>query len=126
MNAPDKILFGLACISAMLFIANEMKLFADNCRPTVYMFTSACTLLFCATSSVPSIIAYHAGMLPEKNGLYSEYYLLLGLAIYAASRLVTATLNINTVACGLDTNHPTDDVTNSDGEHDDKENTEQP
>ncbi len=87
MNAPDKIMFGLACVLSLLFIASELKLFVDNARSHMYFISAALVAVFSLTSSIPSIIAYHAGRLPEDNGLYAEYYLLLAIAIYAGARL---------------------------------------
>ena len=90
MNAPDKILFGIACVAAMLFTVSELKLIVGTARKWLYTLSAALTLLLCATASIPSIIAYHAGRLPESNGLYFEYYFLLALAVYAAIRLFTS------------------------------------
>ena len=89
MNAPDKILFGIACVIAMVFTVSELKLIVGSARKVLYTLSAALTVLLCSTASIPSIIAFHAGRLPENNGLYFEYYFLLAMAIYAAIRLVT-------------------------------------
>lgn len=89
MNAPDKILFGLACISGMLFTVSELKLVVGTPRPAIYHISVASTILFGSASSIPSIIAHHAGRSPKQNGLYYEYYFILAMAIYAAIRLFT-------------------------------------
>ena len=90
MNAPDKLLFGIACVSAMLFTVSELKLIVGTARRTVYTLSAATTVLLCSSASIPSVIAFHAGRLPENNGLYFEYYFLLAMAIYAAIRLFTS------------------------------------
>lgn len=87
MNSPDKVLFGLACIFAMLFIVNEMKILVNNTRPAIYYLSSALAILFCASSSVPSIVACCIGKLPM-DGLFFEYIILLAIAIYCVDRLL--------------------------------------
>ena len=87
MNAPDKLLFGIACISSMLFAVSELKVAVGTARPSVYLLSAASTVLFGFTSAVPSVIAFHAGRLPEANGMYFEYYFILAMAVYAAIRL---------------------------------------
>ncbi len=87
MNAPDKLLFGLACVFSMLFIASELKVFAENPRPHIYLISASLTMALGLTSALPSVIAYHSGRLPKNNGLYFEYYLLLALALYSGVRL---------------------------------------
>lgn len=94
MNAPDKVLFGLACVFSMLFVASELKVFVGTARTPIYLIASALAAVLSATSAIPSIIAVHASKLPESNGLYMEYYLLLGIALYAGARLTISTLNI--------------------------------
>lgn len=86
MNAPDKVLFGFACVFSMLFIVSEMKLTIGSPRSWIYMASAASAALIGAVSSIPSIIAYHLNLLPENNGLYTEYYLILGISLYALSR----------------------------------------
>ena len=89
MNAPDKILFGLACVFGMLFGVSELKLVVGSPRPAIYHISVASTILFGSVASIPSIIAHHAGRLPEQSGAYYEYYFILAMAIYAAIRLFT-------------------------------------
>ena len=89
MNAPDKVLFGLACVFSMLFIASELKVFVGTARSSVFTFSASIASLLSAASSLPSIIAYHGGRLPENNGLYAEYYLLLAIALYGVACLVS-------------------------------------
>ena len=87
MNAPDKILLGIACVFSMIFIANDLKALVGTQRRSTYGIFAALTLLFASTASVPSIIAYHAKVLTTSDGIYFEYYLILAMAIYAAIRL---------------------------------------
>ena len=94
MNAPDKIMFGLACVFSMLFVASELKVFVGTAKMPVYLISAALSTVFSATASIPSIIAVHTNRLPESNGLYMEYYLLLGIALYAGARLTLSMLNI--------------------------------
>ena len=98
MNAPDKILFGLACVSSMIFMANELKATVGTKRNSTYGLFAALTVLFGATSSIPSIIAYHAGVLMIPVPVVTDpklylilnivkYYFILAVTIYTAIRL---------------------------------------
>ena len=98
MNAPDKILFGLACAFSMIFTANELKAAVGTKRPFAYELFASLTLLFGATSSIPSIIAYHTGALvipvpvdtDPKSYLIlnvAKYYFILAITVYTAIRL---------------------------------------
>lgn len=113
MNAPDKILFGIACVSAMLFIVNELRMTVGTTKPAVYLFSAACASLLCATSSIPSIIAYHAGRLPESNGLYSEYYILLSVAVFSILRMIMITFGSKNTADTVCNDHSNDNAVHS-------------
>ena len=89
MNAPDKVLFGLACVFSMVYTANELKVAVGTTRRSTYCLFSALTILFGTTASIPSIIAYHAGIIHASYLSYAEYYLILAFAIYAAIRLLS-------------------------------------
>lgn len=88
MNTPDKLIYGVACICVMLFIVSELKLTVKAPRSWLYVFSAAATAIICSTASIPSIIAYFTGKLPEESGLFSEYFVLMGIAIYAMIRLI--------------------------------------
>ena len=89
VNTPDRVIYALAAASALLFVASELKLIAGNIRSWLYIFSAASTIVVGSVASVPSIIAYHAGLLPAENSFRMEYYFMLGIAVYAATRLVS-------------------------------------
>ncbi len=87
MNSPDKVLFGLACLCVMFFTVNEMKILVGSMRPATFYLSSALTIVFCISASVPSIIACCIGKLPF-DGLFFEYVMLLAIAVYCVTRLL--------------------------------------
>lgn len=92
MNSPDKIVFHLACVSAMLFIVSELRILTGTEKPSLYLFSSATASLMCGVCAIPSIIAYHARLAPAANDIYEEYYLLLGICVLSAIRLITVSV----------------------------------
>ncbi|MBE6668180.1 MAG: hypothetical protein E7607_07730 [Ruminococcaceae bacterium] len=90
VNTPDRVIYALSAASAMLFVASELKLAVGKPRSWLYVFSAAASAVLCSASSIPSIIAFHAGILPSDNTFYGEYYLLLGVAVYSAVRLLSA------------------------------------
>ena len=89
MNAPDKLIFLLGCLSTMLFLVCELRATVSDARPILYRFSAASALLLTAMGSLPSIIGYHAGLL---DNAISTRYLLLVLCLYIGGRLLGMTL----------------------------------
>ena len=90
VNTPDRVIYALAAASALLFVASELKLVASNPRSWLYIFSAASTVVIGGVASIPSIIAYHANILPAENSFCMEYYFILGITVYAAVRLVSS------------------------------------
>lgn len=88
MNAPDKLVFQLGCLAGMLFLVSEIRAIVSETRPALYLFATATGTILLGSASIPSIIAYHMGLLPNTDSL-GGYYMLLGLFVYVAVRLVT-------------------------------------
>ena len=95
VNTPDRAIYALAAASALLFVASELKLVAGNIRSWLYIFSAASTVILGAVASIPSIIAYHAGLLPAENSFGMEYYFMLGITVYTATRLISLVRRIN-------------------------------
>ena len=124
MNSPDKLLFGLACISSMLFTVSELKVAVGTARPSVYMLSAASSILFGFSSAIPSIVAFHTKKLPESNGLYFEYYFILAMAIYATIRLFTVFSKKGGRALYDSAPEPIAEVVTSDAENESTEETD--
>ena len=92
MNAPDKLIFQLGCLGGMLFLINELRALISRPRPTLYMLSAVCAALFLGAASIPSIVAYHTGILTDRV-MMAGYYLMLGLFVYVTVRLLVFSLN---------------------------------
>ncbi|MBQ9783412.1 MAG: hypothetical protein IJW44_02720 [Clostridia bacterium] len=91
MNAPDKLMLQLGCLGGMLFLINELRAWISRPRPALYMFSTTCAALLLGVASIPSIVAYHAGILTDRV-MMAGYYLLLGLFLYVTVRLIVLSL----------------------------------
>ena len=124
MNAPDKVLFGLACITSMVFVANELRVAVGTKRDSTHSAFAALTLLIGATASVPSLIAYYTGALTSSDGMHLEYYLILAMAIYAAVRLLGEKQDDNVEASSEPIDFVTDTPSEGESESTDSDATE--
>ncbi len=89
-NAPDKILFLIACGVAVLFISQELKCFSLSSKPALYLFSASATVIIAITSSISTLVASYAGIIKGTGGLNAESYIILTVAIYAAIRATVA------------------------------------
>ena len=85
MNAPDKLIFLVACIAGMLFVTEELRLYFGTVRPVLYFFSLGCALLFLSAASIPTLIAVLFGKMEAPSWVLANL-LLLGLLICAALR----------------------------------------
>ena len=86
MNAPDKVIFCIACIFAMWIIPCSLKAIMGVVRPWIFITAASCATTICATASLPSIIKLHADNTFIGGG-YAEYWFLFAVAIYALTML---------------------------------------
>ena len=86
MNAPDKIIFCIACIFGMWVIVCEIKAIMGVVRPWIFITAAVGAAAICSTASLPSIITYHASSAFNGGG-YGEYWLLLAISVYAIAAL---------------------------------------
>lgn len=93
MNTPDKLIYGIACVFAMTFIVSELKLTVETPRSWLYMLSAGAFSVIGFTASIPSVIAFCMGKLPDAGGIFTEYFVLLGLSLYSAIRLASAVVN---------------------------------
>ena len=91
MNAPDKIIFCIACIFGMWFIISEVKAIMGVVRPWMFVTASTGAAAVCATASLPTVIKLHADKAFSGGG-YAEYWLLLAIAIYALSAVCSCSI----------------------------------
>jgi hypothetical protein len=94
LNSPDKLLFEITCAFVLLLIASEIKTEIGVSRGWLHIFSLSSTMILCLSASVPSIIAHHAAILNKNINVYSEYYLLLAIAVYCAVTLVEIALSM--------------------------------
>lgn len=87
MNAPNKTVFQFAVLSAMLLTVNELRVDQPIIKPMFHLFSTSVAVIFTTLSSIPSIISYFAGNMPQNyNVLFYDIILFL-FAIYAIARL---------------------------------------
>ena len=91
MNAPDKLFFHLGCLGGMLFLISELRALLANPRPALHLFSCGAATLFLGVASLPSIVAYYSGLLTDDTVL-GGYYMLFGLFVYTAIRLLSLAL----------------------------------
>ena len=90
MNAPDKVLFELACAISVLFLVCDLRASLAEPRPALFRFSTATATLLLAASALPSLLAVKKQILADS---YTESYLLLAaLFVYAAVKTVELTL----------------------------------
>jgi hypothetical protein len=94
MNSPDKFIFHLACLSAMLFILGELRYYFAAPRKALYLFSVSIAIVLLFATSVPSILV----TVFASGGLYN-YVLLaedtvcLGLAVFSSVKLLSFVLD---------------------------------
>ena len=86
MNAPNKIFFQLACLSLMLFTAEELRFTVGAPRKGLYFLSVGCAVLFGGIATIPSLIGIVAGVL-EAPYWIPCYALLAANLIYAIARM---------------------------------------
>ena len=91
MNAPDKLMFQLGILSAMLFMINEIRATVSALRPVLYMACAGIATVFLGAAALPSLIAYYATVL---NASYEHCNIaLLGLFLYVIVRFLCLCLS---------------------------------
>jgi hypothetical protein len=86
MNAPDKIIFCIACAFAMWLIPCELKATIGVVRPWIFAISTVGAASVCAAASLPSIVKLITDPAFEGMG-YAEYALLLAISVYALAML---------------------------------------
>ena len=86
MNAPDKIIFCLACAFAMWLIPCEIKATLGVVRPWIFTIATVGAASLAASASIPSIIKLITDRSFKGMG-YTEYAVLLAVSVYALAML---------------------------------------
>ena len=87
MNAPDKLIFLIACLSAMLFTVEELRAWLGIPKSGRYFFSLGCAVFFLGVSSVPTMLAISFGIV-RMSFWHLSYVLLLGFFVYAVIRML--------------------------------------
>ena len=87
MNAPDKLLFLIACLFAMLFTAEELRVYAEVPKSGRYFFSLGCAVFFLGVSSIPTLIGVSFGAM-EPAFWHPSCIVLFGIFLYALTRLL--------------------------------------
>lgn len=87
MNAPDKLLFLVACLSGMLFTAEELRIFAEVPKSGRYFFSMGCAVFFLGVSSIPTLIGVSLGAM-EPASWHLSCIVLFGMFLYAVTRML--------------------------------------
>ena len=87
INSVRKTMLFISFAIALMFIVQDVRFKAGIGQPRGYFFFGAATMLLCATTSIPHIIAHYAGVL--KDSSFLMYHLIsIGLALYAFAKLL--------------------------------------
>ena len=92
MNAPDKLMFQLGVLGAMLFLINELRAIVASPRSATYMFFAGIATLLLGASSLPSLLALREGILSH-TGLTPATVALLGMYLAVALRFLSLCLS---------------------------------
>ncbi len=90
MNAPNKVLFQLACLAGMLFTTEELRIMVGAPRRGLYLFSLGSAILLLGVATVPTLIAILAGAM-EAPSWTPCYTALLGIFLYAVARMLSLT-----------------------------------
>ena len=63
INSPNKTIMAFALVSAVLFLAGEIRLPLKEKKAKIRLFSAAFAVLLLSTSSIPTLIAHFAGAL---------------------------------------------------------------
>ena len=88
MNSPNKLIFQLACLSAMLALLADMRILADAQKPRFSLFAFSLATLFLGSSSVPSVFAYMKGIFPSDYRNLPADFVCMALWCYCLIRLI--------------------------------------
>lgn len=88
MNAPDKIIFQLACLGGMIFVVEEMRSFFQSLRPALYLFSASCASLLLGSAAIPSLIGGFCGVLPQPSWFLC-HFILAGMFVYTFVAFLT-------------------------------------
>ena len=93
MNSPVKLTLHAALLGMLLLLVNEARVGIGSDKKAFSLFSSTVTLIFATTSSIPSIISYLCGKLPDSySNVYAYLFfdaVLLGIAVFSAARLAS-------------------------------------
>ncbi len=87
MNAPIKLALLLACLGGMLLLLAEMRHVCAAQKKRFYFFALASATLYLCTSSIPSLIADVAGLLPTRDLAFADLPC-LALGMFGIIRLL--------------------------------------
>ena len=86
LNAPDKLIFELACTFGMLFLVCDLRAIVDKPKSLLYGFSLATATLLCGTASIPSLITVFS-MAPTSGIPTAHRLVLAALFVYAVLSL---------------------------------------
>ena len=87
MNAPIKLALLLACLGGMLLLLAEMRHVCAAQKKRFYFFALSSATLYLCTSSIPSLIADVAGLLPARDLAFADLPC-LALGMFGIIRLL--------------------------------------
>ena len=94
-NAPEKLLFLIACGFVVIFISQELKCFTNTAKPALYLFSAVSTACVGISTSLSVLVSYYCGVLSTGNGSYAQFYVILTISAYAAIRAINTFRTIN-------------------------------
>jgi hypothetical protein len=91
MNAPDKLIFQLACLGGMLFTVSELRIAVGSLRSVRYLFFMGISILFAGTSALPSLILGALNVIDRPSWFWC-YLVIFGMLIYTVARMLSLTV----------------------------------
>ncbi|MBR2353112.1 MAG: hypothetical protein IKA76_01235, partial [Clostridia bacterium] len=97
MNAPDKLLFMIGCLFAMLFTVEELRVLFGATRSVLYFISIGGSLLFLSVATLPTLLAVLLGHMEAPSWILS-HLILVGMLVYASLRMISLTRELPPVA----------------------------
>ena len=95
MNSPEKVWLYVGIVAAMFFLVSEIRALVTKPYTATYLFSAASAVLVTSTSAIALIVGSRASIFygESTDDAWLVALLLLAIAVYAGTRLVTVALN---------------------------------
>ena len=88
LNSPDKMLFHLGCLGAILFTVSELRTMYNISKPKFYYFSLSASIMLLSASSIPYIVGVFANRFKYPL-LFEGNIVLFAFLCYTVARAIT-------------------------------------